>query len=323
MKNTMLAAILTATAALTAPMATAADYPSKPVDLVIGFPPGGPTDILGRVIAENLSKELGQSVVVVNQGGAGGVVGSNAVAKAKPDGYTLLVAVQSALTRAKALGIDVPYEPVTDFEYIRKVAEQRNLLVVNPETPAKTVEELIAYAKEHPGELNTGGTFGASSHIASSLFDMSNGTEMTFINYSGGGPALIDLLSGVIQVAFFTESQVAEHVRSGSLRALAVASEKHSATFPDLPTVSEAGGAELEISPWFGIAAPAGTPEDTLEVIGDALDRMNSNEGYLDQLVTIGAVPVEGSTPETLSAEVAEEIPFWADWAAKVDFKKQ
>jgi tripartite-type tricarboxylate transporter receptor subunit TctC len=293
-------------------------YPSNPIKLVVGFPPGGPTDIVARVIALDLGKELKQSVIVENRGGASGIIGATAVAKAKPDGYTLLVAVESSQTRGLALNPGLSYDQLKDFTYIRKVAKQRNLIVVNPSLPVNSVKELIAYAKANPGKLNSGGTFGATSHIGGTLFDALNGTEMTFINYAGGAQPITDLMAGVVQVGFFTEATVAQHVRAGKIKALAVAAPERSPAFPDLPTVEQAGGKKMDLSPWFGVAAPAATPAPIVKAISAALDKVVVNPEFLTQLETLGAVPVKNSSPELYTKEVGQEIEFWTRWASNL-----
>lgn len=293
-------------------------YPSNPIKLVVGFPPGGPTDIVGRVIALDLGKELKQSVIVENRGGAGGIIGAAAVAKSKPDGYTLLVAVESSQTRGLALNPGLSYDQLKDFTYIRKVAKQRNLIVVNPSVPVNSVKELIAYAKANPGKLNIGGTFGATSHIGGTLFDALNGTEMTFVNYAGGAQPITDLMAGVVQVGFFTEATVAQHVRAGKIKALAVAAPERSPAFPDLPTVEQAGGKKMDLSPWFGVAAPAATPAPVVKAISTALDKVVVNPEFIAQLETLGAVPVKTSSPELYTKEVGQEIEFWMRWASNL-----
>ena len=313
LKNWLVAAGLTCLALTTA----LADetYPSKPIKLVAGFPPGGPTDIVARVIAQALGKELNGTIIIDNRAGAGGIVGADAVAKAKPDGYTLLVAVESSQTRGQALNPTLSYDQLKDFAYVRNVAKQRNLVVVNPEVPVNSIKELIAYAKANPGKLNFGGTFGATSHIGGTLFDARNGTQLTFVNYKGGAQPITDLMAGVVQVGFFTEATVAQHIRAGKIRALAVAAPERSPAFPDLPTLQEAGSKPIDLSPWFGIAAPAGTPGPVVQKIAAALDKVVTNPEFLAQLETLGAVPVKVSTPDQYTKQVAKEIVFWNDWA--------
>lgn len=299
--------------------AMAADaYPSRAIRLLVGFPPGGPTDIIGRVIAEDLSKELGQPIVVENRGGAGGVIAAGAVANAKPDGYTLLMAVESAQTRALALNGTLSYDQEKSFTFIRKVAEQHSLVVVNPKLPVNTLAELISYVKAHPGELNAGGTFATSSHIGATLFDMANGTTLAFINYPGGAQPITDTISGTMQVGFFTEATVSSYIKSGMLRALAIAAPERSAAFPDLPTVTEAGSKPFDPSPWFGIVGPADLPPDVVKTLGDAVDRMTKSPVFQERLAKMGAVPIHGSTAENFATSVSKEIVFWNEWVKQV-----
>ena len=295
--------------------ASAEEYPSKPIRLVVGFPPGGPTDIIGRIIGQNLAQELGQTVVIENRGGAGGTIAAAMVAKAKPDGYTLLVAVESSQTRGVALYPALSYDQVKDFTYIRKVAKQFNLMVVNPSLPVSNVREFIDYARKHAGQVNCGGTLGASASIGCTLFDRDNDVRLMFINYPGGAQPINDLIAGTTQVSFAAEATVAQQISSGKLKALAIAAQERSRAFPDLPTVQESGGAPLELSPWFGVAGPAGMPQDVVKKIGDALDKVSARPEFLKQLEGIGAVPISGSTQASFTADVAREIPFWAKWA--------
>ncbi|BEP62212.1 tripartite tricarboxylate transporter substrate binding protein BugE [Variovorax sp. V213] len=313
LKNWLAAAALACLA--TTPALADEPYPSKPIKLVAGFPPGGPTDIIGRVIAQALGKELNGTIIIDNRAGAGGVVGADAVAKSKPDGYTLLVAVESSQTRGQALNPTLSYDQLKDFTYVRNVAKQRNLVVVNPEVPVNSIKELIAYAKANPGKLNFGGTFGATSHIGGTLFDARNGTQLTFVNYKGGAQPITDLMAGVVQVGFFTEATVAQHIRAGKIKALAVAAPERSPAFPDLPTLQEAGSKPIDLSPWFGVAAPAGTPGPVVQKIAAALDKVVTSPEFLAQLETLGAVPVKVSTPDLYTKQVAKEIVFWNDWA--------
>ena len=296
---------------VSSPLLAADTYPNRPVRLVVGFPPGGPTDIIGRVIGQLLAKELGQPVIVENNGGAGGMIGASNVAKAKPDGYTLLIAVESANVRAQSQNPNIPYDQEKSFTFIRKVAKQRNMIVVNPSVPVTSVSELIAYLKARPGEVNTGGTFGATSQIGGALFDRANGTKMTFINYAGGGQPITDTLSGVLQVGFFTEATVGEQVKAGTLRALAIASNERSPAFPDLPTVEQGGGKPMDISPWFGVAGPANLPPDITAKIGAALDKGADDKEFLARLDTLGAVPIRGSTAESFSSDIKTELAGW------------
>jgi tripartite-type tricarboxylate transporter receptor subunit TctC len=307
--------IATAVLAAAGPAVAADAYPSKPIKLVVGFPPGGPTDIIGRVIAQSIAKLLGESVVIENRGGAGGIIGAAYVAKAKPDGYNLLLAVESSQTRGLALNPSLSYDQQKEFTYIRKVAKQPTLILVHPALPVKSVRELIDYAKANPGKLNEGGTFGATSHIGGALFDALHGTKMTFVNYAGGSQPITDLMAGTLQVGFFTEATVAQFVKAGKLKALAIAGPDRSLAFPNLPTIVEGGGKPMDLAPWFGIAGPAGLPADVVKKLGAALDKMVADPEYLAQLEALGALPIKGTTSEAYTKEVGEEIVFWNKWA--------
>jgi tripartite-type tricarboxylate transporter receptor subunit TctC len=318
MKSLSRRTVVAAAAGLVVPvLASAAEdaYPTRPVKLVVGFPPGGPTDVIGRVIAHSLSKELGTPVIVENMGGAGGTIAATNVSRGAPDGYTLLMSVESSQTRARALYPTIRYDQVASFTFIRKLAMQRNLLVVHPGLPVSSVAELIAYAKARPGQLNFPGTVGASGHIGGTIFNRLNGTDMTFVSYSGGSQLVTALMTGTVQVGFFTESTVAEIIRAGRVRALAVAALQRSPAFPDLPTVEEAGGGRLDASPWFGLVGPAGLPPAVTRRLVEASDRIARSEEFRAEIETIGASPIRDSNPETFRSEVEREIAFWTVWA--------
>lgn len=310
-KDLLIGAVALCLGFLPASVLAADAYPSRPIKLIVGFPAGGPTDIIGRVIGQQLAQELGKPVIIENNGGAGGTIGATNVARAAPDGYTLLVAVEAANVRALTLNPSVPYDQEKSFTYIRKVAKQRNLVVVNPKVPVSNISELITYLKARPGEINSGGTFGATSQIGGALFDRANGTKMTFVSYSGGAQPITDTLSGVLQVGFFTEATVAQHVKAGTLKALAIASSERSPAFPDLPTVEQGGGKPLEISPWFGIAGPANLPPEIVAKIGSALDKSADDKEFQTKIETLGAVVIRGSGAESFSRDIGREIAAW------------
>lgn len=291
--------------------AVAASYPDKPVRLLVGFPPGGPTDIIARIIGQGLSHQLGQPFIIENRGGAGGTIAARSVAAANPDGYTLLVAVESSNTRGVALNKTMPYDTEKDFSYIAKVAKQRNLVVVNPDLPVSSITDLIQYAKAHPGKLNVGGTFGATSHIGGILFDQDNHTQMTFIAYPGGSQPISDLMAGILQVGFFTEATISQQVKANKLKPLAVAAPERSPSFPDLPTVAEAGGHPMELSPWFGLAGPAGLPAPVVSRLEQAVKNLVSDDSFIKQLEAIGALPIVGSTSKAFQTDITKETAYW------------
>lgn len=309
----------TAVTSMTASMAAEA-WPTRPVRLVVGFPPGGPTDIVARIVGQSLSKELGQPVIIENRGGAGGTVAAAYVAKQKPDGDTLMLTAESVQTRAAAVFRKLPYDPVADFEPIGKFAKQRVLMVVNPTLAAKDVKEFVAYAKAHPGELNYSATYSASSHFGGALFGVLNGVDLTLVNYPGGGQPITDLIAGVVQVGFFTESTVAQQVQAGKLRALAIAADERSALFPQLPTLQQAGAARMDISPWFGLVAPAKTPPEIIAKASAALTRAIASEDFEKRLAPIGAVAIKGSTPASFAADIKKEIDYWKKFVKDSNF---
>lgn len=299
---------------------TAQEFPSRPVQLIVGFPPGGPTDIVARVIGEALSQQLHQTVLVMNKGGAGGTIAASYVAKQKPDGYTLMLDVESVKTRAPAIYKSLPYDPIKDFSPIAKMARQRVLLVANPTVPVNSVKDLIALAKSQPNKLNYSGTHAASAHIGGALFCLQNKVEMTFVSYPGGSQPITDLIGGVVQVGFFTESTVAQHIKVGKLKALAIAANERSPVFPDLPTLSEAGAVAMDVSPWFGVTAPAGTPGIVIDRLAAALRAIAVDKTFEQRLASIGATPIRGSTPETYTKDSIADIEYWKKFVVEAKF---
>lgn len=316
-RSILLAATLLACGGLFASSVAHAEdtYPSRPIRLVVGYPPGGPTDVVGRVIARELTRELGQQVIVDNLGGAGGTTGALSVARAAPDGYTLLTSVEASQTRGKVFYPRIAYDQVTSFTFLRKLAKQRALVVVNPASPFRSIAELIAYAKQHPTELNYGGTLGTTTQLVGSIFSQLNGIEMTMVSYPGGNQPITDLMAGTLQVGFLTEGTVSEQIKAGKLRALAVAADDRSLGFPDLPTVAEAGGKIMDVSAWFGVVGPAGLPPAISNRLVQALNRIEGSPDFTSQLQLLGAVPIKGSTPQSFEADVKREIAFWTEWA--------
>ncbi|CAN7336347.1 Bug family tripartite tricarboxylate transporter substrate binding protein [Variovorax sp. LjRoot178] len=296
------------------------EFPTKPVTLVVGFPPGGPSDVIGRVFARTFSEKLGTAVVVDNKGGANGLIAASLVAKQKPDGYTLLLAVEAVHTRGIALSSKLPIDPAKDFAMVGKFAKQRNMLVVHPGLPVKDVREFIEYLKARPEQVNYAGSYGASAHTAAAMFDLLNGTKMTFVSYPGGGRPIADLIAGVVQVGFYSESTVGEHVKAGKLSALATVADERSPAFPQLPTLGEAGAKPMDVSPWFGIATPAGLPEPVLRKLTAALQQTVASKEFVAGLEAIGASPVVGSTPTKFADENRIEVDHWKKFVQDAKF---
>ena len=297
------------------------EYPSKPVTLVVGYAPGGPSDVIARVFARTFAEKLGTAIVIDNKGGANGVIAASQVAKQKPDGYTLLLAVEAVHTRGVVLSSKLPIDPAKDFSMIGKFAKQRNMLVVHPSLPVKDVRELIEYVKARPGQVNYAGSYGASSHTAAAMFDLLNGTKMTFVSYPGGGRPIVDLVAGVVQVGFYSESIVAEHVKAGKLRALATVADERSPAFPQLPTLKQAGAKDMDVSPWFGIAAPAGISVPVSRKLAAALQQTIASKEFVAGLESIGASPVLGSTPAKFTEENRKEVEYWKKFVQDAKFR--
>lgn len=249
-----------------AQISVAADaWPSKPITLVVPFAPGGTTDIVGRAIGQKLSEALHQPVIVDNRPGAGGTIGATAVVRAAADGYTFLLATV-AHTMAPGIYKTLPYDFSKELEPVGMVALTPNVLIINPSVPAKSVAELVAYIKANPGKVNYGsaGT-GSTEHLSGELFRSMTGVEMTHVPYKGGAPMMVDLIGGQIQMAIETSPSAAPHVRSGKVKALAVTTPKRSTAYPGVPTMNEAGVKDFDVTTWYALMAPHGTPAATLQ----------------------------------------------------------
>jgi tripartite-type tricarboxylate transporter receptor subunit TctC len=292
--------------------AQAQNYPSRAITLVIPFAPGGSTSIVGRGIADKMSELLGEKVVVDNRPGAGGTVGTKAVAKSDPDGYTLLLGYTGTLAIGPSLYKNVGYDPRKDFAPIGLIGNAPNSLVVNPSFPAKTVAELVAYAKANPGKVNFGSAgAGTASHITGEYFARSAGITLVHIPYKGTGPALTDLLGGHIPMAFAPIPASHPNVTAGKLRALAVTSTTRSGLLPDVPTMVEAGLPGFDASLYYGLAAPAGTPRPIIDKLNKALrDALASDEGK-KQLGNDGTEITPG-TPEDYADFIDKDEKKWS-----------
>ena len=313
MKGRAVIALLCLGAAVHGPAAAqSAAYPTKPIRLVVPFTPGGSTDILARAIGQELTKAWGQSVIVDNVPGAGGAIGADKVAKAAPDGYTLLMGHIGTLAVNPSLYPKLPYNPVKDFAPVAWVARVPNVLVVHPSVAAKNVRELIAMAKAKPGQLNYGsGGNGSAANLATEYFKLQTGVAMVHIPYRGAAPAVTDLIGGQIQVLFTGAPVVIGHVRSGQLRALAVSSPKRLDALPDLPTVAESIGLkDFEADQWYGVVAPAGTPREVLGRLNTQINAALNTPELKARLAAEGAVAMPG-TPEAFGALIVREIARW------------
>ena len=292
-----------------APSVRSQDYPSKPVRFIVSSPPGGGTDIIGRLIAEKLQARWSQPVIVENRGGSAGNIGSDAVAKSAPDGYTLLVTAQGPLVINKSLYSKLAYDPDT-LVPVSMLASTPAVLLVHPKVPANTIQELIAHARANPGKLNyaTQG-IGTSAHLTSELFNSSADVKIVHVPYVGTARALLDLVAGEVSMLFGEIATAGPHIRSGKLRALGVGSEKRSALMPDLPSVSEVLPGFYSVT-WWGMVAPAGTPTGTAgfvsAAVAEALKQPDVNKRLLDLSIE-GA----GSTPTELARYMQREREYW------------
>ena len=273
----------------TTPNASAVDYPARPIKLVVPYAAGGPTDVLGRLVADYLGRDLKQAVIVENKPGAQGAIGAEAVARADPDGYTLFVAAGSIIVLNPMLYKKLSYDPVKDFRMLALVTDLPVVMEIHPSVPAKTVAEFVAYAKQNPGKLNFGsaGT-GGTIHLAGEMFKQMAGIEMTHVPYKGAGPALTDLLSGNIQVMFDSMGTALPPVKAGLLRPLGVSSTQRSPDLPDVPTIAESGYPDYMVSVWYGIVAPSKLPDEIAQKISASLDRALNDDTFRASLEKIG-----------------------------------
>jgi tripartite-type tricarboxylate transporter receptor subunit TctC len=288
--------------------AHAAEYPAKPITLIVPFAPGGGNDTVARTIAQRISVTLGQQVVVDNRAGAGGVVGAEAAARAAPDGYTLFLGGVGSHAINPSLQKSLPYDPVKDFAPVSLIASAPLVLVVHPSLPVKSVQELIALASAKPGELNYASNGnGSSSQLAAVMFESMTGTKMVHVPYKGLSPALTDLLTGRVQLMFSSVVAILPHIQAGKLRAIAVSGARRLSMLPDVPTIAEAGVAGYQSSSWYGILAPAGTPRDVLLKLNGVIVSAVQQPEVRKALANEGAEPV-GSTPEEFTGFIGAEL---------------
>ena len=297
--------------AVNAGFAAAQAYPSKPIRLIIPFPPGGPTDIFGRMVAQQLSESFKQQVIADNRPGAGGNIGVELAAKAPPDGYTL-TSYTVAQSIAPGIYRKLSFDPVKDFAHISLIATVPSVLMIHPSLPAKNVKELIAIAKARPDELTYASTGnGTSPHMLMEMFKWMTGTRMVHVPYKGAAPALIDQIAGQVVVAFNSAVGALPHARGGKLRALAVSTENRFSAMPELPTVAEAGVKGFSGSSWQGIVAPAGTPPEILNRVHAEVVKMLQKPEQRERIVNVlGGIPV-GNTPAEFRSYVAAEVAKW------------
>lgn len=298
-----------ASAVLLATGASAAPYPEKPIRLIVPFAPGGTVNLIGRVLAQRLSESLGQQVIVDNRPGAGGTVGADIVAKAPPDGYTLLLASSSHQSFHPLLYKNLSYDANKAFAQVALFASVPNVLVVSSKVPAKNVKELIVYSKSSGKKLFMGSAGnGSVNQMVGELFQHKTGTEFEHVSFKGAGPATTDLLSGQIDLMFVNLPNVLPYIQSGKIRALAMASARRSASVPDVPTMEEAGVPDVVVDSWTGVLAPAATPKAIIDRLSAEIHKISREKSTTESLAAQGAVPLSGSS---------------ADYAALVQFETQ
>jgi tripartite-type tricarboxylate transporter receptor subunit TctC len=304
-------ALAAAALATLSSVAHAQTYPAKPIRWIVPFPPGGSTDILARVVGQKLTEAWGQPVIVENKGGAGGTIGAAEVARALADGYTLLMGAIHH-TIASSVYPKLPYDFQRDLAPVTVVAIVPNVLVVNPSVPAKSVAELIAYAKANPGKLTYGSAgVGTAHHLIGAKFNLEAGVDIVHVPYKGSAPAVTDLVSGQVQVMYDTVASALPHIKTGKLRPLAVATAKRSLALPDTPTIAEAALPGFEVTTWFGVLVPARTPKEIVAKLHDEIVKILNMPEVKKRLIDAGAEPV-GNTPEEMAAQIKNETESFA-----------
>jgi tripartite-type tricarboxylate transporter receptor subunit TctC len=292
--------------------ALAADYPVKPITLVIGFAPGGPSDVMARIITRKMEEILKQPFVIENRAGAGGSIAGAAVARAPPDGYTVLLATGSLLAINVSLYKNIGYDPEKDFEPITLVGTQTNVLYANPSLPAKTLGELIAYVRANPGKVTFGsGGNGTPAHLAGELLKIEAKLDMTHVPFRGTGPALQAVIGGHVPMAYNPPPPLIPHIQNGAIRAIAITTLTRTAALPDVPTIAELGFPGFEATTWHGLVAPAGTPKEVVATLHRATVAALADVEVRKALNDLG-VDIVSDTPEEFRAYITSEIPKWA-----------
>lgn len=311
-RRVALAALVAGAVGLVAQAQAQQDYPNRVIKLVVPYPPGGPTDAMGRLLALKLGQVLQQQVIVENKPGAGGNVGTNQVVKSAADGYTLVMGTNGPLAGNLALVNDMPYDPLKDLAPVTLVFHAPSVLAVNPAVNAKTVGELIALVKANPTQYSFASAgMGTSAHFAGELFKSSAGVQLVHVPFSGDGPSMMAVLSGQPQIFFGSVATALPQIQAGKLRVLAVTSAKRVPLLPDVPTLEEAGLAGFDLGGWYAIMVPAGTPAPIVERLNKAFIAVVNEAEVTAKIKSMGGIPV-GSTPEEVTALIRRDIPKWA-----------
>ncbi len=291
--------------------AVAADYPTRPVTIVVAFPPGGPSDVLARIVGRKLEQILGQPFIVENRPGAGGNIAAEQVARAAPDGYTLLNGNNSILATNAALYKKTNFDPEKDFIPLSMIGTQGSILVVNPKVPVNSLAELIALAKANPGKLNFASSgYGAAAHLAGELFKTEAKIDIVHVAYKGAAPALQELIGGQTQMMFATAASVVGHIKGGLVRPLAVTTLTRIAAFPDIPTMDELGLKGFDATTWHGFVVPARTPKEIVDTLSRAIVTALKDPAVRKSLGDLG-VDIVGNSPAEFAAYIKAEIPKW------------
>jgi tripartite-type tricarboxylate transporter receptor subunit TctC len=311
LRRRMAAAAVFAALGLAGVSAGAQEYPSRPIKLVVPFAAGGGSDIVARTVAQKLAESLGQPVVVENKPGAGGNIGTDQVAKAPPDGYTIVMGVFGPIAVNPSLFSKLPYDPIRDFEPITQAVTVTNMLAVHPSVPASTVAELIEYGRKNPGKLAsaTGGT-GTAGHMASELFKSMTKLDMAVIPYKGAAPAVNDVLGGQVPMTFEALLSTLPHVKAGKLKAIAVTTSTRSSLLPNVPTIAEAGLKGYDANNWYGFLAPAHTPKPVIDKLNREMVKVLALPDVKEKLAGVGAEPV-GNSPQEFAAVIRADVAKW------------
>ena len=304
-------------------LAQADDYPSRPVKIIVPTPPGGPVDVMARITANYLQTALGQAFVIENRAGAGNTIGSKDAAQATPDGYTLLYSSASGLVIAPLLHPDVGYNPLTDYDPIALVAASSNILVVNPAVPAKTVAELVAYAKANPGKVNfSSGGIGVLPHLIGEMFKAEAHIDIVHVPYKGGGPSINDLVAGNVQMTFESTTVLLPLIKAGKLRALAVTTKNRIPQLPDVPTMAESGYPNMVATAWTGLLAPAHTPQPILAKLNATINDGLKKPQLLDALAKLTLDPL-GGTAGDFTAQIKSDTAKWSPIIAALGLNRR
>jgi tripartite-type tricarboxylate transporter receptor subunit TctC len=303
-------------------IAWAQTYPTRPVRAVVAFAPGGVTDTFARLMAQRLTEQLGKQVYVENIAGASGNIGTAHVAKAAPDGYTILFAFSSHVVNP-TLFARVPYDPIKDFDPVTLAVASTTVLTVNPSVPAKTVKELVDLVKANPGKFSFGSAgAGTQAHLAGEQFRLSLGLDLVHVPFGGGGPAVAAVVAGHTPISFGSPQAAMQHVREGTVRALAVTSKRRSQIFPDVPTMTEAGYSQIEGDSWVGILVPASTPGEIIGVLYRTSSKILAQPDMQERLASLG-YDLVASTPEEFATRITAEIEMWAKVIRAANIKPQ